>query len=265
MGTRGQGAFEYILLIGGVLAVAIIVILLLKGGIFGTGTATIEIASSEYASSVELMELAGCDGLCHSAWRYAEPKGSWFAFGTAAYPNIDGSKVPPGTFRTCDGVVCERDKIDIDTPVGCSSLTCTCKAPSGNACSADSCDPAQCAAAKSRFSPPYVICDNKHNWHGWFSTLLKVPASMSGQSIYFTADRIDDSAIIYVNGAEAARLGNWCDGPFWNKQCPNLDLTSKLQYGKENRVLIVLEDYCWDGAIYDGRFVTSSGETAKVA
>lgn len=52
MDDKGQGAFEYVLLIAGVLLIVILVVLILRGNVLGSATQQIEYGVGNYSDVV---------------------------------------------------------------------------------------------------------------------------------------------------------------------------------------------------------------------
>lgn len=57
MDNKAQGAFEYILMLGGILLVVVIVILIVKSNVLAPATNTVEQTTNQYVSSTN------CTGL----------------------------------------------------------------------------------------------------------------------------------------------------------------------------------------------------------
>lgn len=73
---KGQGAFEYLLLIGGVLFLAVAVIMILRTGVLATGQETLGNATQQFNNTLWCMtycDIGGqriCNGECTSTGSY---------------------------------------------------------------------------------------------------------------------------------------------------------------------------------------------------
>jgi hypothetical protein len=69
-GKRGQGAFEYILLVAGILLIVVLVILLLKGGLVSQSGANVAESGEKARINSEINCLQFCGA---GAWKYITP------------------------------------------------------------------------------------------------------------------------------------------------------------------------------------------------
>ncbi len=107
MNTKGQGALEYLLLIGGAVVVAaiVVIILLQLGGTSGTATTATTMSSTATQlatlanSTPNCGDLVGDSGISSAYMWNSKDKTCWISSGT--HPNCTATKTSATTETTC--------------------------------------------------------------------------------------------------------------------------------------------------------------------
>lgn len=122
MARRGQGAFEYLLIIGGIVLISTIVVIIVQGSVSQVNN-TITVSSNDYLTAVDDLQ----QGLQNDSLSYQTPAG-------CAYSN------PPClSLQSCNATNNSCYAYENTTRNGCAYSSPAC--PAGYSCSINFCKP----------------------------------------------------------------------------------------------------------------------------